>query len=119
MTAKSLIFAFLASASLLTLGSSLQSFAITEVKDNSISNYTIETSYNVKIGTELYRVQFMTCALKNEIIAPSLIVKSDQETQLIQYNKIIYPNTCKNFETAIKAKHSNTITAELRENPYA
>lgn len=118
MKTKSVIFVILASASLLIIGGSLQSYAISDGNDKSRS-YSIETEYIIKIQKDLYHVQLKACALEEKIVTPTLVVTSDTETLKIPYTKILQPYTCKIFETTIKAKYSNSIKAELMESPYA
>lgn len=118
MSTKLIIFAVIVSTSLLMTGGSFQSFALSDVKEETVP-HSMETIYKIKIGKELYRIQLKACALEEKIVVPVLIINSDKETQKISYNKVLYPYTCKIFESTIKAKFSNSINAELKELPYA
>ncbi|MCV0393160.1 MAG: hypothetical protein K5790_07745 [Nitrosopumilus sp.] len=83
--------------------------AFAEEKKKSNVNL-IKIQYLAKISANSYYIQFKTCLGNNSVNNPSFSINSDTDSKFVTYQKVHLANTCKNYETNIEAKNSNSIS---------
>ena len=70
---------------------------------------------SVNVGTEKYLVKFNVCAGDLAIDKAKILIRSEIEAVEIGSTKDIQPNSCRNYETQVHAKHSANIKASIVE----
>ena len=74
---------------------------------------SIKIQYLAKISGNSYYVQFKTCVGQDHVQTPTFTITSDLDSKVVKYNKLQLANSCKNYETSVDAKYSNSILIQM------
>lgn len=83
--------------------------------DNNPNVKSISIEQATKISKDLYLIKFKACIRDNNSPTPTFVINSDISSKTVKYQKTQQSNTCKNYDTTIKAKYDNRITIQMIE----
>ena len=74
---------------------------------------SIKIQYVAKTLDEKYYIQFKACIGQEHVKNPTFTITSDKSSKDVKFDKLQLANTCKNYETTIKAKHVGSIVISM------